>query len=110
MTEQGEAGRRPDSQASEPRRPCSALACTIELAKTGCFAGIQVRILIPDRIGVAARTYENGEVKYRYFTGNQMGLMLLDYILDAKRKAGKLPNNSFAVTTMSIYKACQTCL
>ena len=32
--------------------------------------------------------------------GNQMGLMLLDYILDAKQQAGKLPKDSFAVTTI----------
>jgi phosphoglucomutase len=89
----------PTVKLPNPEDP-AALSLAIELAKKTDASLVFGTDPDSDRIGVAARTYENGEVKYRCFTGNQMGLMLLDYILDAKRKAGKLPNNSFAVTTI----------
>jgi len=53
-----------------------------------------------DRIGVAVRTIENGEEIYKPMTGNQVGIMLLDYILSSKKALGTLPLHSFAVTTI----------
>jgi len=53
-----------------------------------------------DRIGVAVRTMENGQEIYKPLTGNQIGIMLLDYILSSKKALGTLPENSFAVTTI----------
>ena len=53
-----------------------------------------------DRIGVAVRTIENGEEIYKPMTGNQIGILLLDYILSSKKMLNTLPENSFAVTTI----------
>ena len=53
-----------------------------------------------DRVGVAVRTIENGQEIYKPLTGNQVGIMLLDYILSSKKALGTLPANSFAVTTI----------
>jgi len=53
-----------------------------------------------DRVGVAVRTMENGQEIYKPMTGNQIGILLLDYILSSKKALGTLPENSFAVTTI----------
>ena len=53
-----------------------------------------------DRIGVAVRTMENGQESYRPLTGNQVGILLLDYILSSKKALGTLPLKSFAITTI----------
>ena len=49
-----------------------------------------------DRVGVLAR--RNGE--YVPITGNQMGCLLLDYLIKARREAGTLPENAAAITTI----------
>jgi len=51
-----------------------------------------------DRVGVSVLDKGTGE--YRSLTGNQIGLLLLDYILGFKKDAGILPENSFAVTSV----------
>lgn len=53
-----------------------------------------------DRVGVTVRTTENGQEVYKPMTGNQIGILLLDYILSSKKALGTLPSNSFAVTTI----------
>jgi len=53
-----------------------------------------------DRVGVTVRTIENGQEVYKPMTGNQIGILLLDYILSSKKALGTLPSNSFAVTTI----------
>ncbi|MBE6964938.1 MAG: phospho-sugar mutase [Ruminococcaceae bacterium] len=50
-----------------------------------------------DRVGVVVR---NGEGEYVTITGNQMGVLLLDYIIGAKKRAGTLPENAYAVKTI----------
>lgn len=89
----------PTVKTPNPEDP-AALTMGIELAKK-----VDASIVVgtdpdSDRVGVAAKTIENGEVVYKTFTGNQMGIMLLDYILNSKKEAGTLPENSFAVTTI----------
>ena len=89
----------PTVKTPNPEDP-AALTMGIELAKS-----VDASIVVgtdpdSDRVGVAAKTIENGEVVYKTFTGNQMGIMLLDYILNSKKEAGTLPENSFAVTTI----------
>ena len=49
-----------------------------------------------DRVGVMAR--RNGE--YYTITGNQMGCLLLDYLIQARRAAGTLPANAAAISTI----------
>ena len=82
-----------------PENP-EALSMAIELAKKTDASLVFGTDPDSDRIGAAAKVVENGEVKYKCFSGNQMGLMLLDYILDSKKNLGTLPDKSFAVTTI----------
>lgn len=49
-----------------------------------------------DRVGIAVE--ENGE--YKLMSGNEVGVMLLNYILSAKKENGTLPENPFAVKTI----------
>ncbi len=50
-----------------------------------------------DRTGVMIRT-ERG--KYRLLTGNQTGVLLLDYIIRARRKNGSMPEKPYAVKSI----------
>lgn len=50
-----------------------------------------------DRVGVMVRG-EDGA--YHTITGNQMGVLLLDYIITAKRENGTLPENAAAISTI----------
>ena len=50
-----------------------------------------------DRVGVVARD-SSGE--FRTITGNQMGALLLDYVIGAERRAGKLTSASYAVKSI----------
>ena len=47
-----------------------------------------------DRLGVAIRNDDNNFVS---LTGNQVGLLLLDYVLRRLKETGKLPANAFVV-------------
>ena len=89
----------PTVSLPNPENP-EALSMAIELAKKTNASLVFGTDPDSDRIGAAARIDNGGEVTYKCFSGNQMGLMLLDYILDAKQQAGKLPKDSFAVTTI----------
>ena len=92
-------GNFPTVALPNPENP-DALSMAIELAKKNDASLVFGTDPDSDRIGAAAKVIENGEVRYKCFSGNQMGLMLLDYILDAKKNLGKLPEKSFAVTTI----------
>ena len=50
-----------------------------------------------DRVGVMSRD-ENGE--FVCITGNQMGALLLDYVISARRATGKMPALPYAVKTI----------
>ncbi len=50
-----------------------------------------------DRVGVMVRGDDN---EFHTITGNQMGVLLLDYIITAKRAAGTLPENAAALKTI----------
>ncbi len=51
-----------------------------------------------DRLGVYAKDGKDGV--YRSFTGNMMGMLLLEYILSQKKEMGALPKNGAVVTTI----------
>ena len=89
----------PTVKTPNPEDP-AALTMGIELAKKTDSSIVIGTDPDSDRVGIACKTIENGEVVYKPFTGNQVGLMLLDYILNSKKEAGTLPENSFAVTTI----------
>ena len=49
-----------------------------------------------DRVGTAVA--ENGD--YRLITGNEMGILLLDYLCSQRREKGTMPQQPMAVTTI----------
>lgn len=51
-----------------------------------------------DRIGVMVRQSETGE--YIGITGNQLGVLLLDYVINAKLRTGTMPANPAALKTI----------
>ena len=50
-----------------------------------------------DRVGVMTRTPDGS---FRTISGNQMGALLLDYVINARRKVGKLPEGAYAVKSI----------
>ncbi len=50
-----------------------------------------------DRTGLAVRLNDGS---YKVLSGNQIGLLLMEYILSAKQNRKILPDNSFAITTI----------
>jgi len=52
----------------------------------------------PDSDRVAVMSRDNGE--YKIISGNQLGVLLLDYIINARRAAGTLPENAAALKTI----------
>lgn len=50
-----------------------------------------------DRVGVIVR---NSDGEYVTISGNQMGVLLLDYIISAKREKGELTDKSYAIKTI----------
>lgn len=50
-----------------------------------------------DRTGLCVR---DNKGEYRVLTGNQIGLLLMEYILDSKASRGELQKNSFCVSTI----------
>lgn len=50
-----------------------------------------------DRLGVCAK---NASGEFEHFTGNQIGVLLADYILDHRIRAGTLSSEHYVVTTL----------
>ena len=91
----------PDCEFSTVQSPnpenIEALSMAIELARSN-----NVDLVIGtdpdcDRVGVAVR---NKDGEYVGLTGNQIGCLLLDYILSQKKEKGTLPKNGFVVKTI----------
>lgn len=57
-----------------------------------------------DRIGVMVRSGE----EYISITGNQLGVLLLDYVINARRAAGTLPENAGAVKSIVTTEMAKT--
>ena len=92
----------PTVKTPNPEDP-AALTMGIELAKKTGASLVFGTDPDSDRLGIAVRTSDGS---YKCLTGNQVGLMLLDYILDSKKSAGTLEDNSFACTTIVSSKLC----
>ncbi len=56
-----------------------------------------------DRVGIAVK--HDGE--YRLLTGNQVGALLLNYILSQRTQKGTMPKNPIAVKTIVTTELCQ---
>ena len=77
--------------------------CALELAKTANPDLLLATAPDSDRVGIAANV--GGE--YKLFTGNDVGALLLNYILERKTANGTLPKNPVAVKTIVSTELCQ---
>lgn len=80
-----------------------AFDCAIRLAET-----VPADLLLAtdpdcDRVGIAVKSGDN----YRLFTGNEVGAMLLNYILSVKTEQGVLEKDPVAVKTIVTTDMCQ---
>lgn len=80
-----------------------AFAVALELAKT-----VKPDLLFAtdpdcDRVGIAVPCGDD----YRLFTGNEVGVMLLEYILKSKKANGTLPKNPVGVKTIVTTEICK---
>ncbi len=96
----------PTVKTPNPEDP-AALSMGIELAKKVGADLVFGTDPDSDRLGIAVRCEKDGEVSYKALTGNQVGLMLLDYILDSKKRLGTLEDKAFACTTIVSTKLCK---
>lgn len=53
-----------------------------------------------DRLGCAAPVTSDSKGQWRTFTGNQIGALLADFILDRRRQAGTLTSEHYVVKTL----------
>ena len=79
-----------------------AFECALKLAET-----VKPDLLLAtdpdaDRVGIAV---PNGD-EYRLFTGNEVGALLLEYILKCRKANGTLPKNPVAVKTIVTSDVC----
>ena len=79
-----------------------AFECALKLAET-----VKPDLLLAtdpdaDRVGIAV---PNGD-EYRLFTGNEVGALLLEYILKGRKENGTLPANPVAVKTIVTTDVC----
>lgn len=96
----------PTVKTPNPEDP-AALSMGIELAKKVGADLVFGTDPDSDRLGIAVRVVKDGEISYKALTGNQVGLMLLDYILDSKKQLGTLEDKAFACTTIVSTKLCK---
>lgn len=80
-----------------------AFECALKLAET-----VNPDILLAtdpdsDRVGIAVKV----ENEYKLFSGNDVGALLLDYILSRRTANGTLPENPIAVKTIVTTELCQ---
>ncbi len=70
--------------------------CALELAKTTDPDVLLATDPDSDRVGIAVKT----PTEYKLLTGNDVGALLLNYILERKTAKGTLPKNPVAVKTI----------
>ena len=89
-------GNFPTVVSPNPENP-EGFALAIELAKKNDVDFILGTDPDSDRVGIMVRD-KDGE--YKVMTGNQTGVVLLDYLLGAMERTGKLPKNPVALKTI----------
>jgi len=89
-------GNFPTVKSPNPENP-EGFALAIELAKANDVDFILGTDPDADRVGIMARD-KDGE--YKVLTGNQTGVLLLDYLISAMKRSGKLPENPVALKTI----------
>lgn len=80
-----------------------AFECALKLAETYNPDILLATDPDSDRVGIAVNT--NGE--YKLFSGNDVGVLLLNYILERRTANGTLPENPLAVKTIVSTELCQ---
>jgi len=91
----------PDPDFTTVESPNPEYPAAFELAiKLGSQVGAEILIATDpdaDRIGMAVK---NPLTKYTVLNGNQVGILLLYYILSSKKEQNQLPSNGFIVKTV----------
>ena len=80
-----------------------AFECALKLADNNKADFLLATDPDSDRVGIAVLI--DGE--YKLFTGNDVGVLLLNYILTRRKANGTLPNNPLAVKTIVTTELCQ---
>lgn len=89
-------GNFPTASYPNPEEP-AVFKLALEMAKTENPDVIFATDPDADRIGVVVK---DSEGEYRVLTGNQTGLLLTQYILDALKEEGRLPENGVIIKTI----------
>ncbi|WP_291653657.1 phospho-sugar mutase [Clostridium sp.] len=89
-------GNFPTSSYPNPEEP-AVFKLALEMAKTENPDVIFATDPDADRIGVVVK---DSEGEYRVLTGNQTGLLLTQYILDALKEEGELPEDGVIIKTI----------
>ena len=89
-------GNFPTVVSPNPENP-EGFALAVELAKKNDVDFILGTDPDSDRVGIMIRD-KNGD--YQVVTGNQTGVVLLDYLLGAMKRSGKLPEKPVALKTI----------
>ncbi len=77
--------------------------CALELAKTTNPDVLLATDPDSDRVGIAVKV----ENDFKLFSGNDVGALLMNYILERKTAKGTLPENPVAVKTIVSTELCQ---
>ncbi len=80
-----------------------AFECALKLAETEDPDILLATDPDSDRVGIAVKV----EGEYRLFSGNDVGALLLNYILERRTANGTLPKNPVAVKTIVTTELCQ---
>ena len=86
----------PTVKSPNPENP-EGFYLAVELARSNDVDFILGTDPDSDRVGIMVRD-KDGE--YKVMTGNQTGVVLLDYMLGAMKRTGKLPKNPVALKTI----------
>ncbi len=97
-------GNFPTVKSPNPENP-EGFYLAIDLAKANDVDFILGTDPDSDRVGIMVRD-KDGE--YKVMTGNQTGVVLLDYMLDAMKRTGKLPSNPVALKTIVTTEMART--
>ena len=89
-------GNFPTVASPNPENP-EGFYLAVELAKKNDVAFILGTDPDSDRVGIMVRDKDGA---YKVMTGNQTGVVLLDYMLGALQRTGKLPANAVALKTI----------
>lgn len=89
-------GNFPSVKSPNPENP-ESFALALKLAKEQNADFILGSDPDADRVGILAR---DGSGEYRMISGNQTGVLLLDYLIGAKKRKGTMPKNPVALKTI----------